>query len=264
MKILAISCHPDDIEIAAGGTLLKYAKRGDEVTICHIANGSQGHVVIMPEELRKIRIREAFEGGKLLGAREIICMDVHDLEINSYDQGLVTGLVEVIKHVAPDLIITHSPDDYMKDHAEVSKLAFDASFSATIPHFATHEYMEKQSFSMRIPVVDANFDSDPPFEMGAQPFMHFFPPIYYMDTLAGVNFNPQVYVDISNEIETKLQALEKHESQTKWMREHDHIDFGDMVRTCSRYRGYQCSVPYAEGFIACQAYPRMPLANMLP
>ena len=32
MKILTISCHPDDIEIAAGGTIRKYADRGDEVT----------------------------------------------------------------------------------------------------------------------------------------------------------------------------------------------------------------------------------------
>jgi LmbE family N-acetylglucosaminyl deacetylase len=63
MKVLAISCHPDDIEIGAGGTLAKYAKRGDEVTICHVANGSQGHVVIQPNELRTIRIREAHAGG---------------------------------------------------------------------------------------------------------------------------------------------------------------------------------------------------------
>ena len=33
MKILTISCHPDDIEIAAGGTIRKYADRGDEVTV---------------------------------------------------------------------------------------------------------------------------------------------------------------------------------------------------------------------------------------
>ena len=53
MKVLTISCHPDDIEIAAGGTILRYVQQGDEVTICHVANGSQGHAVILPEELRK-------------------------------------------------------------------------------------------------------------------------------------------------------------------------------------------------------------------
>ena len=36
--------------------------------------------------------------------------------------------------------------------------------------------------------------------------------------------------------------------QLKWMLEHDGIDFADMVRTCSKYRGYQCGVAFAEGF----------------
>ena len=37
-----------------------------------------------------------------------------------------------------------------------------------------------------------------------------------------------------------------------------------MVRTCSKYRGYQCGVQYAEGFIPCRAYPRMPVNGLLP
>lgn len=264
MKILTISCHPDDIEIAAGGTIRKYADRGDEVTVCHVANGSQGHVIIQPDELRRIRIREACEGGKLMGAKQVICMDVNDLEIDSNDQSLVTAMVEVIRYVQPDLIITHSPNDYMKDHVEVSRLAFDASFSATVPHFATKDYMKDKPFAMRRPVFDAQFDAAPPFEMGTAAFMHAFPPIFYMDTLAGVDFQPEHYVDITDQIEIKLQALDRHESQTKWMLEHDHIDFCEMVRTCSKYRGYQCGVQYAEGFIPCRAYPRMPVNGLLP
>lgn len=234
MRVLTISCHPDDIEIAAGGTIARYVKQGDEVTICHVANGSQGHAVIMPDELRKIRIEEARQGGLMLGAKEIICMDVNDLEVDSNDQGLVRAMVEVIRHANPDVIITHAPNDYMKDHVEVSKLAFDASFSATVPHFAGGEAT------------------------------HIFPPIYYMDTLAGVDFSPEIYVDVTDEIELKLQALDCHQSQTRWMLEHDHIDFLDMVRTCSKYRGYQCGRTYAEGFQICKAYPRMPATSYLP
>ena len=85
-----------------------------------------------------------------------------------------------------------------------------------------------------------------------------------MDTLAGVDFSPEIYVDISGQIERKLQALDCHQSQTRWMLEHDHIDFCDMVRTCAKYRGYQCGVAYAEGFRVCKAYPRMPAKNYLP
>lgn len=73
-------------------------------------------------------------------------------------------------------------------------------------------------------------------------------PIYYMDTLAGVNFLPAEYVDISEHIEAKLNALNCHQSQIKWMLEHDGIDFLDFVRTVSKFRGLQCGVKYAEEF----------------
>jgi hypothetical protein len=48
------------------------------------------------------------------------------------------------------------------------------------------------------------------------------------------------------------------------MREHDHIDFADMVRTCSRYRGYQCGAAYAEGFKMCKAYLKGTTKRLLP
>ena len=75
----------------------------------------------------------------------------------------------------------------------------------------------------------------------------------------GVNF-----VDISDEIDIKIQMLECHHSQLDWMREHDHIDFADMVRTCSRYRGYQCGAEYAEGFKMCKAYLKGTTKRLLP
>ena len=85
-----------------------------------------------------------------------------------------------------------------------------------------------------------------------------------MDTLAGVDFQPTHYVDISAQIETKLDALRCHESQLKWMFEHDGIDFADMVKTCSKYRGYQCGVAFAEGFRPYNVYPRYSTKHLLP
>ena len=55
MKVLAVGCHPDDLEIACSGTLRKYVEQGAEVYMCHVANGCLGHVVIEPDELRVIR-----------------------------------------------------------------------------------------------------------------------------------------------------------------------------------------------------------------
>jgi Uncharacterized proteins, LmbE homologs len=235
MNVLAVGCHPDDLEIGCGGTLAKFAKQGNKVTMCHMANGNMGHAVIMPEELREIRTLEAENAGKILGAVEVINMDVPDLEVDSRDPRLVSALIEVIRRVQPEIIITHYPEDYMKDHREVSSIVFDASFSSSIPHL----YTNSMSYANIVP-------------------------IFYMDTLAGMNFQPAEYVDVSGEIETKLNALACHESQIKWMLKHDGIDFLDFVRTVSKFRGLQCSVPYAEGFQACKTWPRQTAKRLLP
>lgn len=235
MNILAVGCHPDDLEIGCGGTLARFAAEGSRVTMCHVANGCMGHAVIMPEELRAIRTREALEAGKIIGAAEVINLDVPDLEVDSCNQDTVKKLINVIRYVKPDVIITHYPEDYMKDHREVSKLVFDASFSSSIPHLDT-EY----------------------------PFYPVIAPVYYMDTLAGVNFLPEEYTDVSKTIDIKLKAVDCHETQVRWMSEHDGIDFLDFVRTCSKFRGLQSGVPFAEGFRLCSTWPRIGVKRLLP
>jgi len=235
MRILAIGCHPDDLEIGCGGTLALYADKGHDVYMCHIANGNMGHAVIMPDELARIRTAEAEASGAILGAKKVFNPDVPDLLVDSHNEDQVRKIVEVIRSVRPDLIITHSPDDYMRDHVETSKLVFNAGFSSSIPHYYTES---------------------PPWPL--------ITPIYYMDTLAGVGFLPEEYTDITTTLETKLKALEKHESQLKWMKDHDGIDFLDFVRTVSKFRGLQSGVTYAEGFRSCKSWPRIVSKRLLP
>lgn len=234
MNVLAIGCHPDDIEINCVGTLIKCVKRGDNVTVCHVCNGNMGHEVIMPDELRKVRIEEAKKAGSLAGIKVVTC-DIGDLEVYNQTREQRDIMIDIIREADPDLIITHAPNDYMLDHVAVSKLVFDASFAASVPHYKT-------KVDKRAKVV----------------------PLYYMDNLTGVDFIPTEYVDISEEIDLKLEMLECHESQLKWMRDHDNIDFADMVKTCAKYRGYQCNSAYAEGFTQCLAYPKMQARRLLP
>ncbi len=241
MNILAIGCHPDDVEIACAGTLAKCVKRGDKVIVYHASTGNLGHVIIPPQELCVIRANEAKKAGSLAGI-EVIGGDFNDLDIYDNNKESRDKIVDVIKYANPDLIITHNPDDYMPDHTAVSRLVFDASFTATLPNYELKnpKYSDKNT---------------PPAKLV---------PIYYMDTLAGVNFVPEEYVDITEEIELKIKMLECHESQLVWMLEHDGIDFADMVKTCSRYRGYQCSADYAEGFIQCKSYLKGTTKRLLP
>jgi repressor LexA len=123
MRVLAIGCHPDDIEIGCGGTLAKYAKLGHEVFSCHVANGNMGHAIIMPDELRRIRTKEAEEAGAVLGVKEVFNIDVNDLEVDSTNMETVKKVVDLIRYVRPDVIITHGPDDYMTDHVETGKIS---------------------------------------------------------------------------------------------------------------------------------------------
>ena len=87
--------------------------------MCHVANGNMGHAVIMPDELRAIRDEEARNAAAVIGA-ESICIDVGDLHVDSSNQAVRNKLADVVKETKADLIITHNPDDYMRDHMETS------------------------------------------------------------------------------------------------------------------------------------------------
>ena len=76
-------------------------------------------------------------------------------------------------------------------------------------------------------------------------------PIYFMDTVMGLGFEPTEYVDVTSTIDTKTAMLEAHDSQLTWLRDHDGIDVVEQMRAASRFRGLQCGVRYAEGFRPC-------------
>ena len=234
MKVLAISCHPDDMEICCGGTLLRCAKRGDEVTVCHVANGNMGHVEIPAEELGPMRIAEAKKAGDMAGFKTVTC-DIGDLLVNAASKEQHDKLVKIIRDAKPDFIITHGPDDYMGDHTEVSALVFKASFSATVPHY-------EPQLGKACDVV----------------------PIFYMDNSAILNCEPTEYVDITDELETKIKMLDCHESQIAWLADHDDNDIVEVTRALARVRGIQSGVKYAEGFRQCRIDHRIVTKRLLP
>lgn len=84
MNVLAVGCHPDDVEISCYGTLAKCVRRGDKVTVCHVANGNMGHEIIPPDKLREMRANEAKRAGLLAGI-EVVTLDIGDLLVNGHD-----------------------------------------------------------------------------------------------------------------------------------------------------------------------------------
>ena len=237
MRVLAVGAHPDDLEILCAGTLARYKQAGHEVIMAHACNGDCGHFVIPPEELARQRAAEARAAAEILGAEVLTIPDMGVGDLRGDDVKARMAMVDIIRMARPDVIITHGPEDYMPDHVAVSELVFFASFLATVPHWKTERDL---------------------------PHHDKVAPIYYMDTLAGVGFTPEEYVDITDTIDIKIRMLECHESQMTWMREHDKIDMAEFVTSVARFRGLQCGVRYAEGFRRLRVYPRMTPDRLLP
>jgi len=234
VKILAVGAHPDDLEILCGGTLARYVAEGHAVVMCHATRGDRGSFEHTSEEIARIRDAEARRAAGIAGA-EHATLGFSDGEVNAADPEQRRLVANLVREFAPNVIITHSPGDYMVDHNEISKLIFDASFLATLPLYETG--------SERHPLVT---------------------PIYFMETIMGLGFSPTEFVDVSGQLETKVAMLEAQQSQLTWLRDHDGIDIVEQMKTTTRFRGLQCGVQYAEGFAQCLTWLRGTTRRLLP
>src|SRR5512141_692230 len=105
IRILAIGAHPDDVEFCCAGTLARCIDRGDQVTIAFACQGESASMDLSPEEIVKIRSREARAAARLLGA-DLIEMGLSDYGV---DVNLATKqlFADAIRQAAPDVILTH-------------------------------------------------------------------------------------------------------------------------------------------------------------
>ena len=77
-----------------------------------------------------------------------------------------------------------------------------------------------------------------------------------MDSIAGLRFEPQFFVDISEHFEKKQEALRSHQSQNIWLKSIFNTDLTSYVQVQSAFRGLQCGVKYAEAFAQPVYWPR--------
>jgi LmbE family N-acetylglucosaminyl deacetylase len=234
MRVLAIGAHPDDLEILCGGTLARFAAAGDQVVMCHVTLGDCGSLVDSSEQISDVRVAEAKAAAAAIGAVHET-LGLSDARVHSCDEAQQALVIDLIRRAQPDVIITHAPNDYMGDHNEVSKLVFECSYFASVPLLRTSE-----------PNVSA------------------VTPLYYMETVEGLGFLPTHFVDITDTFVQKYSMLAAHASQLAWMRDHDRTDMLDQIEASARFRGFQCGVRYAEGFIECQVWGRAIARRVLP
>ena len=234
MRYLAIGAHPDDLELWCYGTLAKLKAQGHYIAVCNVANGCYGSVTIPPEELKKVRLEEARAAAAVIGA-DHFCADVDDMSVNSHDQDAIRRLADIIRIARPDVIIIAAPNDYHPDHTESGLMALHASFSATLPNYITdHPYLEKVPYT------------------------------YYMDNTWSLGFEPAEWVDISDYMDLKIQALKCHKSQYEWLSAHTSSNVEEGMIIANSLRGKQCEVKYAEAFRVCPKAQRIPSKRVLP
>ena len=200
MTVFAIACHPDDIEFMMSGTLFRLKEAGCGLHYLNIANGSCGTTTLSYEEIVEVRRKEAIAAAGYLGAEYHESL-VDDLEV-FYNQDLIRRVTSVIRLVAPDILLLPSPEDYMEDHMNTSRVCISAAFYRGM----------------------INFASNPPRDpISTDVVLYHALPYGLQDGLRRA-IEPDFYVDVSEFIDAKQRMLGFHESQKSWLDSSQGID----------------------------------------
>jgi LmbE family N-acetylglucosaminyl deacetylase len=239
-RLLVVMAHPDDAEISVGGTLFHLKALGWELGLVTLTAGDCGSSTHRREETARLRYAEAQAAANYLGAW-YACAGMMDVEVFANADNL-HRVVDVIRRFDPQIVVTHSPVDYMLDHEEASRLVRSAAFAVAMPNYETQQ--------------------GPPAMVGSAT-----PALYYADPQEGIDsmgrrIYPQFYVDITQQLPKKQDMLAYHASQREWLRSHHGIDeyLNQMTAWAAGY-GSECGCAYAEGFRqhTGHGYPQEPL-----
>lgn len=224
---LAILAHPDDAEFLCAGTLVRlHRERGWAIHIATMTPGDCGSAEHPPEEIARIRRGEGKAAAEMIGAA-YHCMEERDLRV-IYNEPALEKVTRLLNAIRPQVVLTHSPDDYHLDHEQTSKLVRAATFAAPIPNFLHGRHVH------------------PPLNQ--------VPHLFYCDPLEGKDafgkpITPSFRIDISTVINDKARMLECHESQRAWLRKHHGVDsLVDSMKDWGSEQGRTVNVAFAEGF----------------
>ncbi len=129
--LLVIGAHPDDAEFHAGGLIHRWRQRADEVTLLSMTDGSAGHHIEHGPQLAARRRAEAQAAAAVTGARAMVLPFPDGALQASLDAR--HQLIEHMRRLAPDLVVTHRPCDYHPDHRATAQLVQDALYLLTVP-----------------------------------------------------------------------------------------------------------------------------------
>lgn len=130
-SVLAVGGHAADMEFSAGATIAKYTAAGAHATILHLTAGEMGHPRLSGEEYAKQKIAEANRAAAILGA-EARFLPYPDAGLPRNDE-VAYQIVDVIREVRPDVVITHWKGSFHSDHINAHYNTLQALFYAGLP-----------------------------------------------------------------------------------------------------------------------------------
>src|SRR4051794_33120472 len=133
-RVLSVLAHPDDAEFLCAGTLMRlHEEHGFEVHIASMTAGDCGSAEHSSAEISRLRRAEGAHAAELIGAR-YWCLEERDLLV-VYNERTIEKVTRLMRTVKADVVLTHSPSDYMLDHEQTSTITRAAAFGAPIPNF---------------------------------------------------------------------------------------------------------------------------------
>ncbi|WP_046743497.1 PIG-L deacetylase family protein [Kordia zhangzhouensis] len=215
-KILVVAPHADDEIIGCGATIAKAINKGDEVYIVIVTNANIGAPELFNEEaITKVR-EEALQAHKYLGVSKTFFLDFPAPALNAFPEYKISvALSQIINEIQPNVLYVPHPGDLHQDH----KAVYRASLVASRPQ---GNYNIKE--------------------------------IYCYETLSETEwapyqekaFIPNVFNDVSEFFEKKIEAMKFFKSQIK---EFPHTRSVETFEALAKFRGATVGVKRAESFI---------------
>jgi LmbE family N-acetylglucosaminyl deacetylase len=218
--VLAVYAHPDDADVACGGTLARWAKAGAAVHLIVCTDGGKGTFdpEVTPADLAARRAAELEASSALIGLESVTNLGYPDGGLADSDE-LRGTLVEWVRRLRPDVVCGHDPtalffgQEYFnhRDHRLAGTTLLDAvSPAAALPHYFP--------------------EAGPPHQVAT--------------VLLSGTLEPDVWVDVTETIDLKAAAVECHRTQFAdpggWA--------GEAVRRRAEQEGRRAGAGYAEGF----------------
>ena len=234
MNVLFVGAHPDDIEVFCGGTATRYVQQDAKVFFCIATNGNVGSPTLPKDKIATIRHSEAQRAASTIGA-ELIWLGFDDeFLIDSIETR--HAFINAFRIAEPDVVFCHSRTDYNPDHSISGFIVDECIHMAGIPNIQTEAAPTKKPI----------------------------PHVYFMDTPAGVGFEPEIYVDITDVFDQKVRMVACHQSQNSWMKMVFNTELDSFLQIPARFRGFQAGVALAEGFRPSYRWGRNFLHHYLP